>query len=201
MADFPSRRNFLDEYGIHLLWNRPRGPWQTVTNAERAQGVVVEGNLLDPNFTQFPQVAFFATFSEMIFFIFSWLWSISTKLGVEPTRQSRHLHIRPTLSTWQLMVFLNRTRRCKTSTTCVHNHLLMSDASIGTSKHRLVTGQLANNGRGGTYLTKINFLKFFRRFLMFIYVSYQDQKLFLDYLKIWVLIRPYYFLDFLLFLA
>jgi hypothetical protein len=71
MADFPSRRNFLDEYGIHLLWNRPRGPWQTVTNAERAQGVVVEGNLLDPNFTQFPQVAFFATFSEMIFFIFS----------------------------------------------------------------------------------------------------------------------------------
>ena len=55
--------------------------------------------------------------------------------------------------------------------------------------------------RGGTYLTKINFLKFFRRFLMFIYVSYQDQKLFLDYLKIWVLIRPYYFLDFLPFLA
>ena len=49
---------------------------------------------------------------------------------------------------------------------------------------------------GGTYLTKINFLKFIRCFLMFIYVSNQDQKFFLGDLKIWVRVRLYYFFDF-----
>ena len=83
---------------------------------------------------------------------------------------------------------------------------MQSQASLAVRflRHDIEKGQWYNIlylNRGGTYLTKINFLKFFRRFLMFIYVSYQDQKLFLDYLKIWVLIRPYYFLDFLPFLA
>ena len=50
--------------------------------------------------------------------------------------------------------------------------------------------------RGGTYLTKIYFLKFFRRFLMFIYVSKQDQKFFLGDLKIRVRVRPYYFVNY-----
>ena len=58
MADFPNRRNYLDEFCFPLIWNRARGPWPALTNAERALGVVVEGNLLDPLFTQFPQVAF-----------------------------------------------------------------------------------------------------------------------------------------------
>ena len=53
-----------------------------------------------------------------------------------------------------------------------------------------------HNIRGGTYLTKINFLKFFRRFLMFIYVSNQDQKFFLGDLKIRVRVRPYYFVTY-----
>ena len=60
MSDFQNRRNFLDEFGFDLQWNRPRGLWQQVTNAERAGGIVMEGNLLDWHFTQFPQVAFFA---------------------------------------------------------------------------------------------------------------------------------------------
>ena len=55
----------MDEFGFDLHWNRPRGLWLPVTNAERAGGVVVEGNLLDWHFTQFPQVAFFWQFSEM----------------------------------------------------------------------------------------------------------------------------------------
>ena len=54
----------MDEfgYGYDLHWNRPRGLWLAVTNAERAGGVVVEGDLLDWHFTQFPQVAFFGNF-------------------------------------------------------------------------------------------------------------------------------------------
>ena len=48
----------MDEFCFPLIWNRARGPWPALTNAERALGVVVEGNLLDPLFTQFPQVAF-----------------------------------------------------------------------------------------------------------------------------------------------
>ena len=59
MSDFQNRRNFLDEFGFDLQWNRPRGLWQQVTNAERGGGIVMEGNLLDWHFTQFPQVAFF----------------------------------------------------------------------------------------------------------------------------------------------
>ena len=56
MADFPSRRNFLDEYLFNLQWRRQRGLWSSVLNAERGAGVVHEGNLLDWRFTQFPQV-------------------------------------------------------------------------------------------------------------------------------------------------
>ena len=62
MSDFPGRRNFLDNFAFDLVWNRPRGLWLPVINAERAGGVVVEGNLLDWQFTQFPQVAFLANF-------------------------------------------------------------------------------------------------------------------------------------------
>ena len=56
MADFPSRRNFLDEYLFNLQWRRQRGLWSSLLNAERGGGVVQEGNLLDWRFTQFPQV-------------------------------------------------------------------------------------------------------------------------------------------------
>ena len=52
-----------------------------------------------------------------------------------------------------------------------------------------------SHGREGTYLTKINFFKFFRRF-MFIYVSNQDQKFVLGDLEIRGRVRPYYFFDF-----
>ena len=54
MVDFESRRNFLDEYAMDLTWNRVRGVWPTVINAERNGIIVREGNLMDPNFTQFP---------------------------------------------------------------------------------------------------------------------------------------------------
>ena len=50
-------------------------------------------------------------------------------------------------------------------------------------------------GRGGTFFDQNKLFKFFRRFLMFIYVSNQDQKFFLGDLKIWVRVRPYYSFD------
>ena len=56
LADFTSRRNYLDEFVMDLQWRRARGLWRPLINAERGGGVVHEGNLLDWRFTGFPQV-------------------------------------------------------------------------------------------------------------------------------------------------